>query len=76
MRPSPGDKDGFSSRCQGAFGHDESGARIRPSGSTGAHGTGAHAAALPPARAAGTPGILAAAESGLLPLAYGGTGQP
>jgi len=46
---------------------------IRPSGSTGAHGTGAHRstgparAAPPPARAAGTPGTLAAAESGLLP---------
>ena len=41
---------------------------IRPSGSTGAHGsTRPHPAAPAPARIAGTAGTLAAAESGLLP---------
>ena len=41
---------------------------IRPSGSTGAHGsTRPHPAAAPSAQAAGTPGALTAAESGLLP---------
>ena len=41
---------------------------IRPSGSTGGHdSTGGHAAAVVPGLAAGRPGILAGAESGLLP---------
>jgi hypothetical protein len=41
---------------------------VRPSGSAGAHSsTGAHAAVVPPVRAAAVPPGLDAAESGLLP---------